>query len=264
MFQGCFFHGCPHCMKPSSMNRKLGRRMDQLFQQTQTRGTKITQAGYLLKEMWECQWVSKKRTDRDLAAHVDRYEFHSPLKPRECLYGGRTNAVKLHHQVTKEAKDRIFYYDIRSLYPYVNARSFYPVGHPDILISQQDFQPIKTVHKRFRGLFKCHILPPRQLYLPVLPMRTKSKRLVFPLCKTCAEELNQDACTHTDKERTLCGAWPHVEVRKAIEKGYRMVHVDEIWEWKDWTDTLFKGYIQRLVDLLLFPDDQLFFLHINV
>ncbi|CAL1264770.1 unnamed protein product, partial [Larinioides sclopetarius] len=51
---------------------------------------------------------------------------------------------------------------------------------------------------------KCKILPPRGLYLPVLPFRCNGK-LMFPLCRTCAETLNQSSCHHSDEERNIIG-----------------------------------------------------------
>ena len=46
---------------------------------------------------------------------------------------------------------------------------------------------------------------------------------MFPLCKTCADTLNQNQCTHLDEERAMLGTWCHVELMKAIEKGYEVL-----------------------------------------
>ena len=46
---------------------------------------------------------------------------------------------------------------------------------------------------------------------------------MFPLCKTCVDTLNQNPCTHTDEERAILGTWCHVELMKAIEKGYEVI-----------------------------------------
>ena len=84
-------------------------------------------------------------------------------------------------------------------------------------IITENFDDIST----YFGLIKCTVLPPRGLFHPVLPYRTKDK-LMFPLCKTCADTLNQNPCTHTDQERAILGTWCHVELMKAIEKGYKV------------------------------------------
>jgi len=117
----------------------------------------------------------------------------------------------------------------------------FPLGHPKIHVG--DFQPMDTVHLRYRGLYKCTVLPPDQLYIPVLPVRTDTKRLMFPLCHTCAATEQQLPCQHSAEERQLSGTWTHVELLKAVEKGYQIVSVDEVWDWEQWSSDLFAGYM---------------------
>lgn len=74
------------------------------------------------------------------------------------------------------------------------------------------------------GLIKCTVLPPRGLYHPVLPYR-HDKKLMFPLCRVCCENLQQESCDHTNDERRLTGTWVTEEVKKAIEKGYVILKV---------------------------------------
>ncbi|XP_070171517.1 uncharacterized protein [Polyergus mexicanus] len=50
---------------------------------------------------------------------------------------------------------------------------------------------------------------------------------------TCCETLSQSACTHNDaKEREFEGTWVSCELRKAVEKGYHVTAVSEIWQYK--------------------------------
>jgi len=51
---------------------------------------------------------------------------------------------------------------------------------------------------------KCKVLPPWKLYHPVLQYKSNSK-LMFPLCSSCADTMNQDDCTHSDEERHIFG-----------------------------------------------------------
>ena len=214
--------------------------MGELFRQTVERGAAIVARGYRYVQMWECEWSTQKKADAALRSRVDQYRLATPLQPRHALFGGRTNGLKLHHAVRK-GEEVIRYYDIKSLYPFVNARREYPVGHPDILLDISE--PLHDVHTRFRGLFKCTVLPPRNLYIPVLPVRTSEKKLVFPLCAVCAEERNADPCGHTDDQRTLAGTWTHVELVKAVELGYVVCSVVEVWHWPRWSMNLFSSYI---------------------
>ena len=91
------------------------------------------------------------------------------------------------------------------------------------------------------GLIKCKILPPRNLYFPVLPICCNGK-LLFPFCYTCASTTCLDNCTHDDDERCLIGTWTTVEVNKAIEKGYRMHEVDEIYHFSR-QEKVFSKYV---------------------
>ena len=66
---------------------------------------------------------------------------------------------------------------------------------------------------------------------------------MFPLCKTCADTLDQNPCTHTDQERAILGTWCHVELMKAIEKGYEVLEIHEVWHWEETTNQLFSPYV---------------------
>ena len=70
---------------------------------------------------------------------------------------------------------------------------------------------------------------------------------MFPLCKTCVDTKNKNPCTHTDQERAIRGTWCHVEVMKAIEKGYEVLTIHEVWHWEETTDTLFKEYVNTFL-----------------
>ena len=72
---------------------------------------------------------------------------------------------------------------------------------------------------------------------------------MFPLCKTCSDTLNQNPCTHTDEERAILGTWCHVELMKAIEKGYEVLEIHEVWHWEETTDELFKDYVDTYLKI---------------
>ena len=129
------------------------------------------------------------------------------------------------------------YVDFTSLYPWCNRNTQTVVGHPRIIT--ENFDDIST----YFGLIKCTVLPPRGLFHPILPYRTQGK-LMFPLCKTCADTCNQTTCTHEDNQRAIQGTWCHVELEKAIEKGYRVLQIHEVWQFPRSSDKLFCGYIR--------------------
>ena len=95
-------------------------------------------------------------------------------------------------------------------------------------------------------------MPPKKLYHPVLPQRIKVdnyEKLIFTLCKTCAETRNQNNCSHDNNERSFIGTWTTDEVNKAISKGYKILNVYEVWHFYKRSDDLFKGYIQRFMKI---------------
>ena len=96
------------------------------------------------------------------------------------------------------------------------------------------------------GLVKCTVLPPRGLFHPVLPYRTQGK-LMFPLCKSCADVCAQIPCTHSERERAIQGTWCSVELEKALEKGYSILQMHEVWHFPETSDTLFKGYVNTFL-----------------
>ena len=71
------------------------------------------------------------------------------------------------------------------------------------------------------------------------------------MCKTCAETRNQNKCKHTDTQRSFIGTWTTDEVSKALEKGYEILRIYEVWHFAKSTDALFKGYIRRFMKIKL-------------
>ena len=132
--------------------------------------------------------------------------------------------------------------DFTSLYPWCNKSTEAVVGHPQIIT--ENFDDISS----YFGLIKCTVLPPRGLLHPVLPYRTQNK-LMFPLCKTCADTLNKTPCTHSEQERSILGTWCHVELMKAIEKGYQILKIHEVWHFPNHTDELFKEYVNTFLKI---------------
>lgn len=116
------------------------------------------------------------------------------------------------------------------------------MGHPEIITG--NFGPLE----QYFGLVKCTVLPPRGLYHPVLPYRSNNK-LTFPLCRTCADSMHQEACTHTDKERAITGSWVSMEIKKALEVGYQLVRIYEVWHFPDKSDELFRLYIDKFLKI---------------
>ena len=151
------------------------------------------------------------------------------LNPRDALYGGRCETFALHDQSTDRSV--IKYVDVQSLYPYVCKSKHYPVGHPRCLIGP-NLRGLDV--NSYEGLIKCKVLPPRGLRIPLLPCHINGK-LMFVLCRACAETTNCDVCGHTRSERCLTGTWVSVELQKAVAIGYVIVEIYEAWNYDETT-----------------------------
>ena len=124
----------------------------------------------------------------------------------------------------------------------------YPIGHPTKIFDPEKYD------KSWYGLIKCKVVPPKGLHHPVLPQRIKVdnyEKLIFTLCKTCAETRNQNKCNHTDAKRSFIDTWTTDEVNKALEKGYKVIKTYEVWHFDKKSDVLFKGYISRFMKIEL-------------
>ncbi|KAK7915769.1 hypothetical protein WMY93_011530 [Mugilogobius chulae] len=197
-FLGCFFHGCDLCFNPHERSPLAKRSFGELYADTMER-------------------IAQLQTMTDSVVHI-------------------TEAFCLRY--ITGPNEGVGYADVTSLYPYVNAFFYYPVGHPKII--RENFDAIEN----YFGLICAKVYPPRKLFSPVLPFRNEDGKLIFTLCRTCAIENNQiSACTHDDEGRAIQGEWTTPEVMMALNKGYVMHEIYEVWHFEEKSDTLFKDYI---------------------
>ena len=218
---GCFWHGCPRCYAHDTVNSVSGKTMQELHCSTVEKTEYLRRQGYNVVEVWECDVNQELKQNEDMKYYFDHYHI--------ALYGGRTNAAKLYHCC--QGDKQIRYVDFTSLYPHVNWSKTVPTGHPEIITENFD-----EYNSNYFGLIKCTVLPPCGLFHPVLPHHIRDK-LMFALCKTCADTGNQTPCTHSDTEQAIQGTWCSVELMKALEKGYRIVQMHEVRHFLQKTDT---------------------------
>ena len=222
-FQGCLHHGHT-CIARDTKHPYNNLTMEDLYQKTIDRRRYIEAQGYHYIEKWECEFDDELKHNSELKEFVSSLEIVTPLVPRDAFCGGRTNATRLHYVAGTDEK--IKYVDFTSLYPYVNKYGRYPVGHPTIIT--ENFRDVSE----YEGLIKCKVLPPRGLYHPVLPYKACG-RLMFPLCSKCCESLEQSPCQHSDEEHTLTGTWVTLELHKALQMGYRLLKIYEVWHFDE-------------------------------
>uniref|UniRef100_A0A183BUV9 DNA-directed DNA polymerase n=1 Tax=Globodera pallida TaxID=36090 RepID=A0A183BUV9_GLOPA len=130
----------------------------------------------------------------------------------------------------------------------------FPVGNPRVLTREVLLQPPTlplpwTAPTEFRGLLLVRVLPPRDIRIPLLGYRTQDGRFTFPLCATCADRRQQRPCRHSPEKRSWVTAYTHVELNKALELGYVVTDLFEVWHYDEWDDTLFSSYVNTFVGL---------------
>jgi len=259
-FDGCYWHGCikthdnPNgCYYPSTWNSTRQETMATTnFRHNRRRSfiqKFVIDNNLKLVAIKECRFDEMAKNDPKIIKIINDNLVTDGLKPRDSLFGGRTNAFVLYFKC--KPNQIIRYVDVCSLYPWVMKYGKFPIGHPNVITEK--FQSIEN----YFGLIKCRILAPKNLYAPVLPCHINSK-LVFPLCSKCAAE-KLKICNHNDNERVLEGTWCSLEIEKAIEKGYKIIDMLEVWHWDKYeqydkstkSGGLFTDYINKALKLKL-------------
>ena len=223
-FHGCFWHGCPACYSRQTFNQVNNMTMSNPYMRTVEKKKYLEENGYTYVEKWECEFKKDLEKCAELREYVESLEIIAPLEPRDAFYGGRAEGFQLYE--TSSPVKTIKYYDVTSLYPFVNKTGKIPLGHPEIIT--ENFDSIDN----YEGLIKCKILAPRGLYMPVLPTRCNEK-LMFSLCRTCSQNHQQGPYEHQDTDRAFTGTWVTDEVKMAIRKGYTLLSIYEVWNFTD-------------------------------
>ena len=185
---GCNYHG--HTCQPfRDVTTMVGDTLAERYERAMARIVQIAGAGYRVEVQWECEFDEKIQSELQTHPLVQ----HAHLKTRDALYGGRTEAMRLHCKI-REGEETIQYVDVMSLYPYICKYAKFPVRHPVVHAGDACRDAEAMLQKK--GLIKCTVLPPKRLYHPVLQYRCNNK-LLFCLCRSCAAEQSfEDECSH--------------------------------------------------------------------
>ena len=240
-FFGCYWHGC-NCTFKDNRDEKIIKTKFGLVSPNERYNETLDKIKFLKTQcevisIWECELKNILNNNKELKDYFNmRFKYHRkyvPINIRDSLFGGRTNNLQFHYKTNDETE--IKYLDVCSLYPWVLKYFSYPQKHPKIIKEDFDY-----TLKNYFGFIKCRITPPKQLYLPVLPVMLNSK-LVFPLCLQCAKTQNTD-CKCID--RSFEGTWTTEEVKLAMKHNYVINEIHEILDYeKNIDDNKFKKYI---------------------
>ena len=169
--------------------------------------------------------------DDSLKTFVKSLNIQEPINLRDCYFGGRTNALVLHKQITNGEKEQ--YVDFTHLYSDILIYKRFPVGHPTRIVNK--FHGISTekcddncmyancdgehLKLPYLGLMKARFIPPVNLRHPILPVRYNGE-LKFPLCYKCVSEENTEQCKCFMSDRSFTHTYCTAEIEVAINMGY--------------------------------------------
>ncbi|KAG5861535.1 hypothetical protein JTB14_030294 [Gonioctena quinquepunctata] len=209
--------------KRYTLKEEPSETMNLRYEATTAKKDRLKSLGYDVIDMWECDFKRQLNDNKELQDYVENHPLvlQTPLNPRDAFYGGRTGNTFEYYKAQNDEK--IKYVDVCSLYPWVCKYGKFPVGHPKVYVGSE-CPTLSSVS----GLIRCKVLPPRELFHPVLPVKMNNK-LMFVLCCACGQNLSFDDCLHSDEERSLIGTWTVDEVLKAIDRGYEVLEKYEIW-----------------------------------
>lgn len=80
---------------------------------------------------------------------------------------------------------------------------------------------------------------------------------MFPLCRTCAENCEPSKqCSHDNiEDRAIVGTWVTIELQAALERGYKLLEVYEVWHFPETTQydktTGSGGIFAQYIDVFL-------------
>ena len=239
-FYGCFYHKCPKCYASHRMDRTTGIYAGYTAEYTAAREAEIRKAGYTVISIWECEFHKLIASDPVLAEFVSEHPVLKAMIVREAYFGARTEVFTMYAKVDPTINRRIQYYDVISLYPSVMLKELYPVGLPDDTVLNLRFNSAKLIEfweaNHVFGVVACTVLPPRDLWLPVLPVRSPiSGKLLFGLCYSCMLDppghASGTTCSHRKEQRQITGTYISEELRLAVSVGYKIVAISEIYHY---------------------------------
>jgi len=153
-----FFHGCT-CQPFRDVITTNGDTLAARYERAMARLEQITRAGYKVKVQWECLFDNAGIAKPELLAHPTVCK--SPQCTRDALYGGRTEAMRVHYKAREG--DTIQYVDVMNLYPFICKYRKFPVGHPVVHVGNEEACLGK------QGLIKCTIVPSERFIIPFCP-----------------------------------------------------------------------------------------------
>ena len=237
-FNSCFYHGCDTCFKPRSFNSVCRKTFQQLQNETEQRAKYIDQMCQNPIIMKECTFLNQlKEKKTNLKNELEKRSQLTTtfeIDMHDALYGEQTSPVCLFKDVFQKKGAKIFYIDFNSFYSFVQHKYAFPIHHPKSMTDKKGLFPkINNTHKTASsdkdgmGFAKCTVLPPKQLFIPTLPVKI-NRKLLFPLCTQCAKEKQTKNYKHDEQQRSINVTWCISKLRQAVKDGYKIKNVSQL------------------------------------
>ncbi|CAK5015611.1 unnamed protein product [Meloidogyne enterolobii] len=247
---GCCWHGCIKCYPDDNIVLPNGKTAGRQREQDNKR-LEFIKSQIKVEVYWECEILDMVKKDKEMRQKFNNYIDNGPIDIRSAFFGGRTGPLKLFHQV--QPGEKISYFDVTSLYPFINVTTKYPTGHPTVHVLNEDVSWANSRDNKFElAILKVFVIPPRKIDVPVLPVKFDD-RLLFPLCATCARlfpqgSVNEDyTCEHEDRDRGWVSTCTSVELNAALDEGYRVTKIFRVLEYTASDSRLFRPYIAEFM-----------------
>ena len=104
---GCFFQGCVICQPFRDLKTTGDDTLAERYERTVARLELITNAGYTVKVMWECEFQDSLIVEMKPQLLSHPIVIHNPLHTRDALYGGRTEAMSFHYKIEEKRNNSV-------------------------------------------------------------------------------------------------------------------------------------------------------------
>ena len=171
-----------------------------------------------------------------------RYAYEIGYNGIDGMKGGRTEVFKVLYEKSEDPDETINYDDVCSLYPYVCAFKEIPLGLPQY-IQGEDIVPERLFSTdrnwKYWGFIHCKVKPNHNDLLGLLPNRRSGD----------GDEDSVPRLMFTLDEQV--GTWFIEEVEFAIQHGYQVTEVYNIFHWdiNKRSDRKFRPYVDCFIKL---------------
>lgn len=135
--------------------------MGDFYQRTLEKRRYLESFGYTYLHIWESDFDRTIESTEEMKSFIVHLEIASPLQLRDAFYGGRTEGFKLHAEADEDTD--IKYFDVTSLYPFINKTVKIPLGWPQIVTENFDcFETTKVslnVASFPQSIYTCQSIP---------------------------------------------------------------------------------------------------------